>query len=178
MNNMTGKMVFNFKIDEKDYQKSLICMTFGIQKWKRTAILIVWIAAAIAFILNLLKVIHLSSVVYTCALLVFVIVGTAFITTLINIYKYKKTYKKGKNIRRQIVTDDKGITFKNSSTEESGFNEWSEINRIQELEDAFIIGVNARDAIILPKRAMENEDNIEEFIDLVTSKINGRFMGL
>lgn len=175
---MIQKMVFNFKIEQSDYQKSLICLTFGIQKWKRWTILIVWIFAAMLLLLNVLGMVHLSNVMYTCILLVLVIVGSAFITTCINIYKYKRRYQKGKNISRQIAADEKGLTFKNRSTEESGFHDWTQIQRIQELEDVFIIGVNARDAIILPKRAMKNEKEIERFITLAADKINGRFMGL
>ena len=173
---MSKKYVLDFKIDEDDYRNTITCMTFGIQKWKRVGILIVWCVFTILLILNIAKVIQLDKIIYTCSLLVTVIIGAAFITMQINIFKYKKTYKSGKNIRRQITADDKGCTFKNRSTEESGFNPWGEISRVQELEKYFIIGVNASDAIILPKRAFKNENEIDGFKDLVSDKINGRFM--
>ena len=175
---MSKKYILDFKIDQDDYRNTMICMTFGIQKWKRVAILVTWCVFAALLVLNITKIIHLSNVVYTCSLLVTVIIAAAFITMEINIYKYKKIYKSGKNIRREIVVEDKGCTFKNRSTEESGFNPWNEISRIQELEKYFVIGVNKNDAIILPKRAFKNDNEIDGFRELVYEKIEGRFMPL
>lgn len=173
---MTDRLVFNFKIEQSDYSDSVMCMTFGIQKWKRYLILFTWIICLSLFVLSMAKVITISPTVYACALLVVVIVGTAFLSVQINIFKYRKVYQKGRNIKRQIVVDDKGITFKNRSTEESGFNSWEEISRIQETEDQFIIGVNARDAVMLPKRAFLIEKDLDDFREIASAHIRARFM--
>ena len=173
---MQDRLVFNFKIEQSDYAKSMMCMTFGIQKWKRTIVLAVWIFSLILLLLSLTGVAHLSSTVYACVLLVVVIVGTAYISVMVSIAKYKKVYLKGRNIKRQIVVDDKGITFKNRSTEESGFNSWAEISRIQETDEQFVIGVNARDAVMLPKRAFLTEQDMEDFRSLGREHLRGRFM--
>lgn len=173
---MNDRLVFNFKIEQSDYSDSVMCMTFGIQKWKRILIMCTWVICLAVFMLSMAKVITISATVYACCLLVVVIVGTAFLSVQINIFKYRKIYQKGRNIKRQIVVDDKGITFKNKSTEESGFNSWEEINRIQETEDQFIIGVNARDAVMLPKRAFLIEKDMDDFREMSRKHILGRFM--
>ncbi|MDD6526142.1 MAG: hypothetical protein PUF67_07925, partial [Firmicutes bacterium] len=82
---MAKRLVFNFKMNEKDYQETLFCLTFGIQKWKRIALAVVWIASLLILVGNFLKLYHITTVIYTCCLMVVVIVGTVFLTTIINI---------------------------------------------------------------------------------------------
>lgn len=170
-----NKLVFDFKLEPNDYTETIIDVTFGIQKWKRYVIAAVWFFFAILFVLHLAHVITLSNVMYSCALLVTVVVGAAFITMVIGIYQYRGKYKKGINLKRRIEVDAEGFTFKNRSTEESGSNPWSDVMQIRELNDYYIIGINQRDTIVLPKRAILTAKDKERFDALCEEKLKNRF---
>ena len=96
----------------------------------------------------------------------------------IAIHDYKNKYKAENNFKRQISIDENGFTFKNSSTKESGHNGWDDIARVKELEDYFLVGVNARDAVVIPKRAIRTEREYGILIDLLEGNLNGRFYKL
>ena len=170
------KFVFDFKIEKDDYRKSVMCITFGSQKWKRILLIVVWIAAAITFVLNLLGVVELSSPMYACCLMVTIALASVWITTQISIFKYRDVYKKGKGIKRRISFDDKGVTFTNLSNNDFGFSPWEEIHRFQETADSYIIGVGSSDAVILPKRAILLNKDVRDFERFVQDHIQGRFM--
>ena len=84
-----NRFTFDFNIEPKDYRETITAVTFGIQRWKRIGIFCVWVVMAVLFLLNLLKVIRLSNVVYTCSLMVTVVVAAAYVTMLIGMTKYK-----------------------------------------------------------------------------------------
>ena len=172
------RFVFDFDLEPADYRETITAISFGIQRWKRIAIFSVWLLMTTLFVLNYFRVIRISQVVYTCSLMVMVIVAGAFLTMQIGILKYKKEFKNGKNIKRRIIVDDTGFTFKNRSSEKSGSNPWEDITQVKELEHHYMIGVNQRDAVILPKRAILTEKERDEFEDLVREKIGNRFFEL
>ena len=94
---MSGKkMVFDFKIDLDDYRESVMCVTFGAQRWKRIALTVTWVVATITFILAALKVIIISAPIYTCCLMVMVAVGGVWVSAMISIFRYKDVYRKNK----------------------------------------------------------------------------------
>ncbi|AVM68107.1 hypothetical protein C3V36_01850 [Lachnospiraceae bacterium oral taxon 500] len=171
-------VTFDFKIEPSDYAATIVAMTFGIQKWKRYAIYITWIFSAVCLLLTVTKVFQVSPTMYTCFLLVTVIVGTAWISMQIAIYNYKTKYKTENNFKRQISVDESGFTFRNRSTQESGHNSWEDIARVKELEDYFLVGVNARDAVVIPKRAIRTEREYSILLDLLEGNLNGRFYKL
>ena len=96
----------------------------------------------------------------------------------IAIYNYKGKYKTGINLKRQITVDHTGLTFKNRSTEESGHNGWDDVARVKELENYFLIGVNARDAIIIPKRSILTNRDYNALVDLFEKNLGNRFYKL
>lgn len=169
------RLVFDFNLEPADYRETITAITFGIQRWKRIAIFSTWLVLTTLFVLNYFKVIRLSTVMYTCCLMVMVIVAAAFVSMQIGIQKYRKEFKKGKNLKRRVIVDDTGFIFKNRSSEATGTNPWEDITQIKELENHYMIGVNQRDAVILPKRAVLTEKQGEEFEDLVREKIGNRF---
>ena len=115
---------------------------------------------------------------YTCFSLVTVIVGAAWISMQIAIYNYKGKYKTGINLKRQITVDHTDLTFKNRSTEESVHNGWDDVARVKELENYFLIGVNARDAIIIPKRSILTNRDYNTLVDLFEKNLGNRFYKL
>ena len=169
------KHVYNFKMTVADYRDMITCKTFGVQPWKRIFMAIVWCVSAIAVLLNFTKVLQLSATVYVCVLLVTVIVAAAVITMEVNIHKYKEAYKNGFNAERQIVMDEEGFTFRNKASDESGFNPWSDVTRLDEMKMVFVIQLNAREAVILPKRAMGTQIKVDEFMAFVNEHIPDRF---
>ncbi len=170
------KLVFDFKIDRDDYRDTVMCITFGSQKWKRVAMAIIWGLGTTGFILNAFHVISLSSPMYACCLMVMVAIGGIWVTAQINIYRYKDVYRKGKGIKRRIAVADNGITFTNLATNEAGTTPWEEVYRVQETRTTYVIGVGNTDAVILPKRAILTEKDKRDFENIVQSKIHGRFM--
>ncbi len=96
----------------------------------------------------------------------------------IAIYNYKGKYKTGINLKRQITVDHTDLTFKNRSTEESGHNGWDDVARVKELENYFLIGVNARDAIIIPKRSILTSRDYNALVDLFEKNLGNRFYKL
>ena len=170
------KLVFDFKIDRDDYRDTVMCITFGSQKWKRLMMLVVWLLGTTGFILNLAKVITLSPPMYACALMVMVAIGGVWVSAQLSIYRYKDVYRKGKEIKRRIAVTDKGMTFTNLSTNEAGTAPWEEIYRVQETKTTYVIGVGRTDSIILPKRAILTEKDARDFENIVRSNIHGRFM--
>ena len=96
----------------------------------------------------------------------------------IAIYNYKGKYKTGINLKRQITVDHTDLTFKNRSTEESGPNGWDDVARVKELENYFLIGVNARDAIIIPKRSILTSRDYNALVDLFEKNLGNRFYKL
>ena len=171
----SNRLVFDFKLEPKDFTESIVDVTFGIHRWKRYVIAVVWVIFATLLVLHLTHVITLTNVMYSCALLVTVVVGAAFITMIIGIIQYRGKYKKGINLKRRIIVDDEGFTFKNQSTEVSGSNPWADVMQIRELNDFYIIGVNQRDTVILPKRAILTAKDKERFDALCEEKLRNRF---
>lgn len=173
----SGKeLIFTFVIDKNDYRDTMMCITFGSQKWKRIALLSAWIFAAAIFVANLLHLVTLSTTMYTCCLMVMVAIGGVFISAEISIYKYKKVYAKGKGLKRRIVVNDKGMIFRNLTDNSEGFTPWEEIYRVQETRTTYVIGVGNVDAIILPKRALLTNKDVRDFEGMVQEHIHGRFM--
>ena len=170
------KLVFDFKIDRDDYRDTVMCITFGSQKWKRIAMAIIWVLGTTGFVLNAFHVISLSSPMYACCLLVMVAIGGVWASAQISIYKYKDVYRKGKGIKRRIAVEDKGITFTNLVTNEAATAPWDEVYRVQETKTTYVIGVGKTDAVILPKRAILTEKDKRDFENIVQTNIHGRFM--
>ncbi|MBR2824948.1 MAG: hypothetical protein IKE51_01595, partial [Solobacterium sp.] len=102
------KLVFDFKLEPKDFTETIVDVTFGMQRWKRYVIAVVWVFFAVLLILHLTHVITLTNVMYSCALLVTVIVGATFVTMIIGIFQYRTKYKKGINLKRRIEVDGEG----------------------------------------------------------------------
>lgn len=172
---MAMRMVFNFKMSMDDYHKMMVCRTFGNSWLRRLVLFGTWTVFTILLVCDLTNVLRLSRVVHVCALLVAVSLPAAVITMEINVSKYKEAYLSGFQAERQIVADDEGLTFRNKSTDESGKNAWSEVSKLEELKDSFIIQLNRREAVILPKRGMGDHKKVEQFRELVNEKIPERF---
>ena len=171
-------MVFRFKMSLDDYHKMMLSRTFGNSFVKRIFIFITWIVFLVLLICDLTNVIELTRVVHLCSLLVSVAIPAAFLTMEINVAKYRKAYIEGFSAERQIIADDEGLTFINKTTEQSGKNAWDEVTKLEELKDSFIIQLNRKEAIILPKRGMGNPKKIEQFRELANEKISNRFYPL
>ena len=172
------RMVFNFKMSLEDYHQMMVSRTFGNSWIRRIILLVVWLVFTGLIVLDLTGVIELTRIVHVCALLVAVSFPAAVITMEINVSKYKDAYLSGFKAERQIVADEEGLTFCNRSTGESGSNTWGEVTKLEELKDVFVIQLNRREAVILPKRGMGNTKMVDEFREMVKEKIPERFYPL
>ena len=172
------RMVFNFKMSLEDYQQMMVSRTFGNSWIRRIILLVVWLVFTGLIVLDLTGVIELTRIVHVCALLVAVSFPAAVITMEINVSKYKDAYLSGFKAERQIVADEEGLTFCNRSTGESGSNTWGEVTKLEELKDVFVIQLNRREAVILPKRGMGNTKKVDQFREMVKEKIPERFYPL
>jgi hypothetical protein len=165
------RMVFNFKMSVDDYRKMMICRTFGSSWVKRIVLFVTWVIFAILLAAELTHKIQLSRVVHVCALLVAVSLPAAVITLEVNVIKYKNAYMSGFKAERQIIADDEGLTFINKMTKESGSNSWADVTKLEELKNVFVIQLNRKDAVILPKWSLGNQEKMEQFKALVNQKI-------
>ena len=172
------RMVFNFKMSLEDYHQMMVSRTFGNSWIRRIILLVVWLVFTGLIVLDLTGVIELTRIVHVCALLVAVSFPAAVITMEINVSKYKDAYLSGFKAERQIVADEEGLTFCNRSTGESGSNTWGEVTKLEELKDVFVIQLNRREAVILPKRGMGNTKKVDQFREMVKEKIPERFYPL
>ncbi|MBS6953886.1 MAG: YcxB family protein [Enterocloster asparagiformis] len=172
------RMVFNFKMSLEDYHQMMVSRTFGNSWTRRIILLVVWLVFTGLIILDLTGVVQLTRVVHVCALLVAVSFPAAVITMEINVSKYKDAYLSGFKAERQIVADDEGLTFCNRSTGESGSNTWAEVTKLEELKNVFVIQLNRREAVILPKRGMGNTKKVDQFREMVKEKLPERFYPL
>lgn len=172
------RMVFNFKMSISDYRKMMYYRTFGISFFKRVFIFSVWTVFAVLFVCDLSHVIVLTRVVHVCALMVTIAVPASFITMEINVSQYKQAYLEGCKAERQIVVDEEGFTFKNRTTDESGFNPWSDITRLEEMKQLFVIQIGRKEAVILPKRGMGDHRKVGTFIDMAIAHIPETFAPL
>ena len=145
------KMVFNFKMSVDDYRKMLFCRTFGNSWLRRGVLFSTW-------------------AVFT--------LPSAIITMEINVIKYKEAYLAGFSAERQIIADDGGLTFWNKTTNETGKNTWKEVTRLEELKNVFVIQLNRREAVILPKRGMGTQKRVEQFRELANQQIPDQFYAL
>ena len=172
------RMVFNFKMSLEDYHQMMVSRTFGNSWIRRIILLVVWLVFTGLIVLDLTGVIELTRIVHVCALLVAVSFPAAVITMEINVSKYKDAYLSGFKAERQIVADEEGLTFCNRATGESGSNRWGEVTKLEELKDVFVIQLNRREAVILPKRGMGNTKKVDQFREIVKEKIPERFYPL
>ncbi len=172
------RMVFNFKMSLEDCHHMMVCRTFGNSVARRVLLVASWAVFTVLIVCDFAGVIRLSRVVHVCALMVAVALPAAVLTMEINVSKYKETYRFGFKAQRQIVADEEGLTFCNKSTDESGSNPWSDVTRLEEMKHVFVIQLNRREAVILPKRGMGNEKRVEQFRDMVNQKIPNRFYPL
>ena len=172
------RMVFNFKMSLEDDHQMMVSRTVGTSWIRRISLLVVWLVFTGLIVLDLTGVIELTRIVHVCALLVAVSFPAAVITMEINVSKYKDAYLSGFKAERQIVADEEGLTFCNRSTGESGSNTWGEVTKLEELKDVFVIQLNRREAVILPKRGMGNTKKVDQFREMVKEKIPERFYPL
>lgn len=168
-------MVFNFKMSVDDYRKMMFYKTFGISVYRRIFIFLVWIIFSILLLCDIAHIFTLTRVVHVCSLLIAVAVPAAFLTTEINIWQYKDAYLAGMKAERQIVINEEGLTFRNKSTDESGFNSWSDVTKMEEMKHMFLIQLGRKEAVILPKRSMGGKMKVQNFIDLVNRNIPDDF---
>lgn len=172
------RMVFNFKMSLEDYHHMMMCRTFGNSLARRAVLFGSWAVFTVLIVCDFAGVIQLSRVVHVCALMVAVALPAAVLTMEINVSKYKDAYMTGFKAQRQIVADEEGITFCNKSTDESGTNPWTDVTRLEEMKNVFVIQLNRREAVILPKRGMGDGRKVEQFKELVKQKIPNRFYPL
>ena len=169
------KHVYNFKMTVADYRDMITCKTFGTQTWKRVFLATCWVIFGMILLLDYTNVIQISTTIHVCALLVTVALPATLITMEVNIHKYKEAYQNGFKAERQITVTDEGMIFKNRASDESGFNPWSDISRLDEMKKVFVIQLEAREAVILPKRAMGTQAKVDEFIAVVKEHIPDKF---
>lgn len=116
-----------------------------------------------------------SIIYYGCALLVMVAIPSAWLTMEINILKYSNAYSSGFKDERKIEVDKNGFTFTNVTSGMSGKNSWDEISKIEELKDVFLIQINKKEQVILPKKSMGDNRKIDLFKGLVNEHIPNRY---
>lgn len=172
------RMVFNFKMSLEDYHHMMMCRTFGNSLVRRAVLLGSWAVFTILIVGDFAGVIRLSRVVHVCALMVAVALPAAVLTMEINVSKYKDAYMSGFKAQRQVIADEEGFTFCNKSTDELGTNPWTDVTKLEELKNVFVIQLNRHEAVILPKRGMGNGKKVEQFKELVSQKIPNRFYPL
>lgn len=172
------RMIFNFKMSAEDYRQMQLCRTFGNSVFRRVILLLSWVVFTVLFICDAAHVLLLSRVVHLCALMVMTALPAALLTMEINIHKYKEAYEAGFQAQRQIIADEGGLAFCNKTTNESVGNPWEDVTKLEEMERVFVIQLNRRQAVILPKRGMGDEKRIEQFRELANRKIPARFYPL
>lgn len=169
------RLVFKFKMTVQHYRKMMESKTFGNSVVRRILLLLLWLLFTGLYAAEKLKQIQLTNVIHICALLVMVALPAAWITMEINIFKYGSAYREGFMGERQIAVDHNGFTFTNVTSGESGKNAWEEISRVEELKDLFLIQINQREQVILPKKSMGDHRKIGIFKDMVNEKIPTHF---
>lgn len=169
------RFVYKFKMTVWHYRKMMESKTFGNSIFLRILLALVWALFTILFVLDVMGRTELSQVVHVCALLVMVAVPSAWLTMEINIYKYSQAYSAGLQAERKIEVDKVGFTFTNVTSGISGQNSWDEIEKIEELKDVFLIQINKKEQVILPKQSMGDNRKIGLFKDLVNENIPDRF---
>lgn len=165
------RMVFHFKMSVGDYREMMFYRTFGTSKLRRWLLFGTWAVFLLLLIGDWIHVVALSRVVHICALLVSVAVPASFITMEINVSQYKDAYLAGFKAERQIIADDEGLTFTNQMAKESGFNPWSDVTKLEEMKHVFVIQLNHKEAVILPKRGMGDHTKVETFIGMVKEHV-------
>lgn len=172
------RLIFKFKMTVWHYRKMMESKTFGNSILLRLLLVLVWVLFTILFILDVTNKIELSQVVHVCALLVMVAVPSAWLTMEINILKYSNAYRDGFQDERKIEVDKNGFTFTNVTSGVSGKNTWDEITKIEELKDVFLIQINKKEQVILPKKSMGDTRKIGIFKNMVNEHIPNRFYSM
>lgn len=175
---MPMRLVFNFKMSLGDYHHMMMCRTFGNSLVRRMALFGSWAVFTVLIVCDFTGAVRLSRVVHVCALLVAVALPAAVLTMEINVSRYKAACVSGFQAQRQIIADEEGLTFCNKSTAEAERNPWSDVTRLEEMKKVFVIQLNRCEAVLLPKRGMGNDEEVERFKELVNQKIPNRFYPL
>ncbi|MDD2971600.1 MAG: YcxB family protein [Lachnospiraceae bacterium] len=169
------RLVFKFKMSVQHYRKMMESKTFGNFVPLRILLVLAWILFTVLFVLDVSGRIELTQVVHVCALLVMVAIPAAWLTMEINIFKYSNAYREGFMAERQIAVDKEGFTFTNVTDHMSGNNSWDEISKIEELKDVFLIQINKKEQVILPKKSMGDNRKIGIFKEMVNENIPTHF---
>lgn len=169
------RLVFKFKMTVQHYRKMMESKTFGNSIAKRCLLFLLWLWFTGLYIAEKLQQVQLTNVIHICALLVMVALPAAWLTMEINIFKYSSAYREGFMGERQIAVDKNGFTFTNVTSGEAGKNTWEEISRIEELKDLFLIQINKKEQVILPKKSMGDNRKIGIFKDMVNENIPTHF---
>jgi hypothetical protein len=167
-------IVYQFQSTMDDYREMSFFSTFSFRKGQNVFLLIAWIVAATAFLLDVTKVIKMTETVHLCALMVAVTMPMLFVSALVNVHRFKVNGAGYRKKTHTILLGKDNVQYRESGNNNTGMDKWDDIAYAFETDHLFLLYRTPNNAVLLPKRTA-SEKQILETRACLKEKLGVRF---
>jgi len=162
-----------FELDKKDL------LSAGREIWKipyfrsqYNWMIILPIVCALVFIAILFLPVSEKAFDITCNICIFGFVFFVYLDFILYFTTGRAMYKvlKGTDMARTITLQEDGIFSENSTS--NGLIKWNGILHVARGKNTIFLFIGKRLTVLIPKRAFNSEDELNEFYNIVNEKVN------
>lgn len=154
-------IVYQFKSTMDDYREMSFFSTFSFRKNQNIFLLVTWILAATAFLLDVTKVIILAETIHLCALMVTVTMPMLLVSALVNVQRFKVNGAGYRKKTHTVLLGKEDVQYKESGNINTGVDKWDDIAYAFETSHLFLLYRTSNNAVLLPKRSTTEKQNLE-----------------
>jgi hypothetical protein len=167
-------IVYQFKSTMDDYREMSFFSTFSFRKGQNIFLLVAWISATTAFLLDVTSVIKLGQTVHLCALMVAVTLPMLFVSALTSVHKFKVNGASYRKKTHTVLLGKDDVQYKESGNTNTGVDTWDDMYAAFETNHLFLLYRTANNAVLLPKRSTTPQQ-VEETRACLKEKLGVRF---
>lgn len=167
-------IVYKFDSTMDDYREMSFFSTFSFRRGQNIFLLITWILAVTAFLLDVTNVFKLSQTIHLCALMVAVTMPMLFISYLVSVNKFKRNGVSYRKKTHTVLLGKDDVQYKESGNSNTGLDKWDDIAYAFETKNLFLLYRNPNNAVLLPKRSA-TEQQIAQTRECFKEKLGVRF---
>lgn len=148
-------VVLSYQVSLADYRKMLYFNTFSIRKLQSLFVVLVWMAAAVLLLLDVLGTIQPTQVMHLCFLIVTVAAPMIVVSLEIRVHRSREIFAAQKG--RTLILEEDGLKYRTESSHETGFDAWGDVQAVYETKSMFIIYKDGQNIVPVPKQGQEPE---------------------
>lgn len=167
-------VVFQFHIRPEDYRAMSYFNSFSIRRGQSMIIVLCWMTALIALMLNVFQIVELTEIMQLCAIVVSLALPVMVFSTEQNVRRFRDQVKKNGKQQRTIIFEEKGVKFRSEGESETGFVSWNDFLMAFETKNLLLLYRDNQHTVIIPKEQQQPE-KLEQGRVFLKRAMEGRF---